>query len=92
MTSAPVSAAPSNANKHLTLIVSLIVGVFLLIIIILAVILTVKFRYSMPSLARMQSFFNPNYNRFDDNEMVKEHFSYGAFIMKLQLFLTLRSF
>ena len=41
-----------------------------MIVIIVVVIVTLKYRYNSPTLARLQSFFNPNYNRFDDNNLV----------------------
>ena len=65
-----ISAPPSNPHHHLTLIVSVIAGVFIVILILIAVIVTVKYRYSMPSLASIRSYFNPNYQRMDDNNMV----------------------
>ena len=68
---------PSNPGSQLTLIVGIIVGVVLVVVIVVAVLVTIKYRYSsLPSLARMQSFLNPNYNRFDDNNTVG-HISHG---------------
>lgn len=70
-TSQVVSAPPSNPNSNYILIVSIIVGVFIVIAIVVTVIITVRYRYHVPSLARLQSFLNPNYQRFDDNNMVR---------------------
>merc|ERR1712198_111879 len=65
-----ITASPSNSNKHLTLIICLIAGAIIIVIVVSAIIVTFKYRYSMPTMASIQSFFNPNYNRFDDNNMV----------------------
>ena len=68
------TAEPSNPHSQLTLIVGVIVGAVLVVIIVIAVLVTIKYRYnSLPSLARMQSFLNPNYSRFDDNNTVSGH-------------------
>ena len=57
----------------MTAVVGVIVGVLVAIVLIVAVVVTIKMRYiKVPSLREVQSYLNPNYNRFDDNNMVSQ--------------------
>ena len=45
----------------------------LVVVLIVAVVATIKYRYNINLSIRMQSFLNPNYSRFDDNNTVSGH-------------------
>merc|ERR1712013_278589 len=62
-----VTPSPSNPHASMTVIVGVIVAIVLIVI----VVVTIKMRYiRVPNMREVQSYLNPNYRRFDDNNMV----------------------
>ena len=85
-----VTPSPSNPHASMTVIIGVIVGVLVAIVLIVMVVVTIKMRYiRVPNMREVQSYLNPNYRRFDDNNMVgigwQHNLLYFIFLFQVSL-------